>query len=456
MSDVITRFAPSPTGFLHIGGARTALFNWLYAKAKAGKFYLRIEDTDQERSTEEAKQAIIQGLEWLGLDHDGEVMYQSENQARHKEIAEELLEKGLAYRCYCTPEELAQMREQAQAEKRSFRYDRRWRDRDASEAPEGVAPSIRLKAPLSGEMHVQDLIQGDITVSYEDLDDLVLLRSDGTPTYMLAVVVDDYDMGITHIIRGDDHLTNSFRQKLIYDALGWTLPAIAHVPLIHGSDGAKMSKRHGALGVEAYEEMGYLPEAICNYLLRLGWSHGDDEIISCEQAIAWFDIAAIGRSPSRFDQDKLDSVNAHYMHHADDRALVEAMVPFLKTVVGEEQLAVLTAAMPGLKLRAKRLTELAEHALFYIQAPTEFTEKAQKALAQEGWKKAIPALEALTEWNHDTIEQAMRELSESQEIGLGKIMGGIRAAITGSHASPSMFEAMEILGKEESLKRLNG
>src|SRR5580704_2231123 len=315
---VVVRFAPSPTGFLHIGGARTALFNYLYARHFGGTFRLRIEDTDRARSTTEAVTAILDGLAWLGLDHDGEIVHQFERAPRHAEIARQLLAAGRAYYCYCTPAELEAMRERARAEKRSVRYDGTWRDRDPSEAPAGIAPAIRLKAPQRGATTIQDLVQGEVTVANGELDDLIILRGDGTPTYNLSVVVDDHDMGITHVIRGDDHLNNAFRQKQIYDALGWAVPEFAHVPLIHGPDGAKLSKRHGALGVDAYRELGYLPEALRNYLMRLGWSHGDDEIISTGDAIRWFDIRDVGRGPARFDPQKLDSINAHYIREADD------------------------------------------------------------------------------------------------------------------------------------------
>ena len=310
---VTVRFAPSPTGFLHIGGARTALFNWLFARHHGGNFRLRIEDTDRVRSTPEAVEAIIDGLEWLGLDWDGEIVYQFARAARHAEVARQLLAAGHAYYCCCTPAELEAMREQARAEKRSVRYDGTWRDRDPAERPPGVAPAIRLKAPQTGATTIHDHVQGEVTVANDELDDLIILRGDGTPTYNLSVVVDDHDMGVTHVIRGDDHLNNAFRQTQIYRALDWPVPEFAHVPLIHGPDGAKLSKRHGALGVDAYREMGYLPEALRNYLLRLGWSHGDDEIISTEEAIRWFDLDAVGRAPARFDFAKLGNLNGHYI-----------------------------------------------------------------------------------------------------------------------------------------------
>jgi glutamyl-tRNA synthetase len=454
---VVTRFAPSPTGFLHIGGARTALFNWLYAKAKGGKFLLRVEDTDRARSTPEAIDAIVAGMRWLGLDWDGEEFYQFARAERHKEVAEQLLKEGKAYHCYCSPEELEVMREKAKEEKRSFRYDGTWRDRDASEAPAGVAPVVRLKAPLTGETTVADEVQGTVTVQNEQLDDMILLRSDGTPTYMLAVVVDDHDMGVTHVIRGDDHFTNSFRQTLLYQACGWEVPSFTHIPLIHGSDGAKLSKRHGALGVDAYEEMGYLPEAIRNYLLRLGWSHGDEEIISTEQAIQWFDLEHVGKSPSRFDFDKLTHLNGHYIREADNERLVNLVEAKLGKTLDEVQRARLQAGMEGLKQRAKTINELTEAGAFYLDVPTEFTEKAQKTLDDAGkalLAQAITQLEACDNWNHEQLEAAMQAVCEQAETKLGKVMGPIRSAITGSHMSPSMFEVMEVLGKEETLKRL--
>src|SRR5438270_775581 len=367
---VVVRFAPSPTGFLHIGGARTALFNWLFARHHSGKFLLRIEDTDRVRSTPGAVAAIIDGLDWLGLAWDGEIVHQFERATRHAEIARQLLAAGRAYYCYCTPAELEAMRERARAEKRSVRYEGTWRDRDPSRAPSGVAPAIRLKAPQQGSTTIHDRVQGEVTVANTELDDLIILRADGTPTYNLSVVVDDHDMGITHVIRGDDHLNNAFRQKQIYDALGWALPEFAHVPLIHGEDGAKLSKRHGALAIDTYRDLGYLPEALRNYLLRLGWSHGDDEIISTEQAIEWFDIDAVGRAPAQFDFAKLDSINAHYIREADDARLLGLVAERLETEFGrplsDVERARLLKAMPGLKPRAKTIVELAEKARFYV------------------------------------------------------------------------------------------
>src|SRR6516165_7298664 len=378
---VVVRFAPSPTGFLHIGGARTALFNWLFARHHGGKFLLRIEDTDRIRSTSEAVAAIIDGLDWLGLSWDDEIVYQSSRAARHAEVARQLLAVGRAYYCYCTPAELEAMREKARSEKRSVRYDGTWRDRDASEAPPGVPPAIRLKAAQQGATTIRDQVQGDVTVANGELDDLIILRADGTPTYNFSVVVDDHDMAITHVIRGDDHLNNAFRQIHIYRALGWTVPEFAHVPLIHGPDGAKLSKRHGALGVDAYREMGYLPEALRNYLLRLGWSHGDDEIISTDQSIRWFDIDAVGRAAARFDFAKLANLNGHYIRQAEDERLLDLIVPRLEHTLGraldEVERTRLRAALPGLKPRAKTLVELADQARFYVEKrPLPIDDKA--------------------------------------------------------------------------------
>ncbi|MBT4889871.1 MAG: glutamate--tRNA ligase, partial [Rhodospirillales bacterium] len=377
---VVTRFAPSPTGFLHIGGARTALFNWLYARHYGGRFVLRIEDTDRKRSSDEAVEAIFDGMKWLGLDWDGKAVSQFSQVERHREVALSLLEQGKAYRCYCTQEELAQMREEAKAEGRPWKYDGRWRDRDISEAPADVEPVIRLKAPLEGETVIQDQVQGEVRVANETLDDMILLRGDGTPTYMLAVVVDDHDMEVTNVIRGDDHLTNAFRQYQLYVALGWDIPEFAHIPLIHGPDGAKMSKRHGALGVDAYRDQGFLPEAMRNYLLRLGWAHGDEEIISTEQAIEWFNLESVGRSASRFDFVKLTNLNGHYMRNGDDSALAELIAPSIAKKRGKdldnEDMNLLERVMPGLKERAKNVHELADSAQFYFsKAPLEFTDK---------------------------------------------------------------------------------
>jgi glutamyl-tRNA synthetase len=460
---VVTRFPPSPTGYLHIGSARTALFNWLYARHCGGKFLLRIEDTDRKRSTEEAVEAILEGLKWLELDWDGDVVFQTKNAARHAAVAAELLAKGRAYRCYCTPEELAEMREQARRDGRPTLYDGRWRDRDPSEAPAGVAPVVRVKMPRDGKTTIADLVQGEVTVANEQLDDFILLRADGTPTYMLSVVVDDHDMGVTHIIRGDDHLNNAFRQYHLFQAMDWPVPAFGHIPLIHGADGQKLSKRHGALGVEAYRDMGYLPEAMRNYLLRLGWSHGDAEIISTEQAIEWFDVTAIGRSPARFDLAKLESVNAHYMQAAANDRLVALLAPFLEKLTGRPLDAAghtrLVAGMDGLKPRAKSLVELAENARFYISRPQHplANAKAAKMLAEDAPKilaAAAPALAAADAWTAESLESLVRGYAETHALGLGKIAQPLRAALTGSNASPGIFEVMEVLGKNETIERI--
>lgn len=460
---VVTRFPPSPTGMLHIGSARTALFNWLYARNKGGKFVLRIEDTDRERYKPEWVQGIFDGLNWLGLDWDNEeVMYQFEQRHRHAEVAHELLKRGQAYYCYCAPEELESMREQAKAEGRPTFYDRRWRDRDPKDAPAGVKPVIRIKAPLSGESIIHDDVQGEVHVENKQLDDFVLLRSDGTPTYMLSVVVDDHDMGITHVIRGDDHLNNAFRQKIIFEAMGWSVPVFAHIPLIHGPDGAKMSKRHGATGLFEYRDLGYLPEAVCNYLMRLGWSHGDDEIFSRDQAIAWFDdLKDINKGASRFDFEKLNSVNAHYLHHADDARLVGLTIPFLEARgmnVDTTAHDRLLKGMAELKTRAKTLIEIADQGAFYAQAPKTYDDKAAAQLTATG-KDILRALEsaftALPDWTYTGIDATCRTIAQEKAGGkLGAVMMPLRAAITGSSTSPTLSKALEILGQHETLARL--
>ena len=459
---IVTRFAPSPTGFLHIGGARTALFNWLFARHHGGAFRLRVEDTDRKRSTDAAIEAILDGLRWLELDWDGETVHQSAHATRHAEVATGLLETGKAYHCYCTPEELQEMRDQARAEGRSMRYDGRWRDRDPSDAPAGVAPVVRLKAPRDGETVIDDLVQGRVTVANDQLDDMVLLRADGSPTYMLSVVVDDHDMEISHAIRGDDHLTNAFRQTLLFEALGWQAPAFGHIPLIHGSDGAKLSKRHGALGVEAYRDMGYLPEALRNYLLRLGWAHGDDEVISTEQAIAWFDLDGVGRAAARFDFAKLDSLNGRYIREAADADLADLVAARLRATTERDldggARDCLLRAMPGLKQRAKTINELADNAAFYVAArPLELSEKAAKLLADEGRARLgrlRPLLESLDDWSEAAIEAQVRAFAETEACKLGQIAQPLRAALSGSHASPGIFEVMAILGRDESLGRI--
>ncbi|MBL0402349.1 glutamate--tRNA ligase [Microvirga aerilata] len=463
---VVTRFAPSPTGFLHIGGGRTALFNWLYAKRHGGKMLLRIEDTDRERSTDAAITAILDGLKWLGLDWDGDVVYQFSRAARHKEVAESLLAQGRAYYCYASQQELEEMREAARREGRPLRYDGRWRDRDPSEAPEGVKPVIRLKAPTEGETIVEDEVQGRVVWQNKDLDDLVLLRSDGTPTYMLAVVVDDHDMDVTHVIRGDDHLTNAARQTQIYQALGWSVPKMAHIPLIHGPDGAKLSKRHGALGVEAYRSLGYLPTALRNYLVRLGWSHGDQEIFSTQEMIDAFDLGSIGRSPARFDFAKLENLNGHYMRQANDEDLIAAIEEILPEIGDERGIGAplvpalrekLTAAMPGLKERAKTLVELLDSAYYlYAQRPLRLDEKAASLLSDGRSRLAGVAerLEAVSEWSAQSVEAVVREHAEAIGVKLGQVAQPLRAALTGRATSPGLFDVMAVLGKEETLLRL--
>ena len=459
---VITRFAPSPTGFLHIGGARTALFNWLFARHHGGRFLLRIEDTDRARSTETAIAAILEGLRWLELDWDGEEVHQSERAARHAEVASGLLEAGRAYRCYATPEELAEMRERARAEGRYAGYDGRWRDRDAAEAPEGVPPALRFKAPREGETVIEDAIQGEVRVANAQLDDMVLLRGDGTPTYMLSVVVDDHDMEISHVIRGDDHLTNAARQSQLYAALGWPTPVFAHVPLIHGPDGARLSKRHGALGVEAYRDMGYLPEALRNYLLRLGWSHGDDEIISTSQAVAWFGLEAIGRSPARFDLTRLESLNGHYIRHTPDEALVDMVAARLGDEAGpsadDKTMRGLRAAMPFLKQRAKNLIELADNSKFLVvKRPLILDDKAARILDAEARARLgrlATSLSGIEEWGAEPLEASVRAFAENEALKLGKIAQPLRAALTGGVVSPGIFDVLTALGREESLARL--
>jgi glutamyl-tRNA synthetase len=464
---VVTRFAPSPTGYLHIGGARTALFNWLYARHTGGKMLLRIEDTDRERSTEEAIAAILNGLKWLELDWDGEPLLQFARAERHREVAVQLLAEGKAYHCYASQGELAEMREAARAAGRSKMYDGRWRDRDPKDAPAGVNPVIRLKVPLDGETVVEDRVQGRVVWQNADLDDMIILRSDGSPVYNHAVVVDDHDMGITHVIRGVDHLTNAARQVQIYKAMGWELPVFAHIPLIHGPDGAKLSKRHGAPAVEAYRAMGYLPAGLRNYLARLGWSHGDDEIFSTAQMIAWFDIGDVNKAPARIDFAKLADVNGHYVRQSSDEELIRRIRDFLPEAeggpavlsrfekVGWDKLA---TALPSLKTRAKTLKELVEGAAFLLAVrPLKLDEKAANLLDADG-KAAIagllPALAAVTTWDVPTLEAAVRAYSEQGSMKLGKVAQPLRAALTGSTVSPPVFDVMAALGREEVLARV--
>ncbi|MBL4602916.1 MAG: glutamate--tRNA ligase [Emcibacteraceae bacterium] len=463
MKKVVTRFAPSPTGFLHIGGARTALFNWLFTRHYGGEFRVRIEDTDRKRSTQEAVDAIFDGLNWLGLKADNGVVFQYEGRERHAEVANKLLADGKAYYCYCSKEELTKMRETAKEEGRPLGYDGRWRDRDPADAPKDVAPVIRFKAPKEGEITIKDLVQGDVTVQNKELDDMILLRADGTPTYMLSVVVDDYDMGVTHVIRGDDHLTNAARQAQLINAIGWELPQYAHIPLIHGSDGAKLSKRHGALGVDAYRDMGYLPDALKNYLLRLGWGHGDDEVISQEQAIEWFDLDGVGKSPSRFDFTKLENLNGIYMREtASDQILAEGCLPFLEEklqrVLSESEKQKLISALGELKNRAKNLIDLAVSAEFlFANRPLNIIPKAIKALNDDAkiiLMKIHDDLNNEAEWNRDNLQIVIEKFIETQGIGFGKVAQPLRAALTGSNVSPGISEVLEWLGKDESLKRI--
>jgi glutamyl-tRNA synthetase len=464
---VVTRFAPSPTGYLHIGGARTALFNWLYARHTGGKMLLRIEDTDRERSTEAAIRAILEGLQWLGLEWDGEPLYQFARAARHREVAEELLAAGKAYRCYASQQELDEMREAAKRAGRSKLYDGRWRDRDPKDAPVGVKPVIRLKLPTEGETVIEDKVMGRVAWRNADLDDMIILRSDDTPVYNHAVVVDDHDMGITHVIRGVDHLTNAARQVQIYKAMGWDLPVFAHVPLIHGPDGAKLSKRHGALGIEAYRAMGYLPAGLRNYLVRLGWSHGDAEIFSTEQAIAWFDIDDINKSPGRLDFAKLQDVNSHYIRQASDEELIRRLKDLLPHLDDGAEIAAkfekvgwdrFAAALPTLKERAKTLLDLIEGAAYLTaQRPIALDDKAAKLLdaaARATLTKLLPQLQAATQWTVPVLEPLVRTFAEATGQKLGKVAQPLRAALTGRTVSPPVFDVMAVLGRQEALARI--
>ena len=462
VSPVVTRFAPSPTGYLHIGGARTALFNWLYARHHGGRTLLRIEDTDQRRSTQDAIDKIIEGLDWLGLDFDDAPVFQSDRAERHAEVAHKLLEAGHAYKCFATPEELEQMRAEQRANKQPMRYDRRWRDRSESEAPDGAPFVIRLKVPTDGETTIHDAVQGEVTVKNAEIDDYVLLRADGTPTYMLAVVVDDHDMGVTHVIRGDDHLNNAFRQLPIIRAMdeiegGWPDPVYGHVPLIHGPDGAKMSKRHGAVGVEGYrDEEGVLPEALFNYLLRLGWGHGDREEITKSEAIELFDLDGVGKGPARFDIKKLQNLNGHYIREADDARLAKIVAARMDR---QADLDLLTQAMPVLKTRAKSINELVEGAAFlFAERPLEMTDKAAGLLDDEARQRLAGLSEMLhvqNDWTSEALEATTKSYAEKLELGLGKLAQPMRAALTGTTTSPGIFDVLVLLGKEESLLRID-
>jgi glutamyl-tRNA synthetase len=461
---VVTRFAPSPTGYLHIGGARTALFNWLFARHHGGKYLLRIEDTDRARSTEPAIAAILDGLSWLGLPWDGEVTYQFSRAARHAEVALEMLAKGHAYHCYASPQELDEMRAAQKAAGKPMRYDGRWRDRDPKEAPAGVKPVVRLKAPQTGQTVIKDAVQGEVTVENAQLDDMIMLRADGTPTYMLAVVVDDHDMGVTHVIRGDDHLNNAFRQLQIIRAMGWPEPVYAHIPLIHGPDGAKLSKRHGALGVDAYRDMGFLPAALRNYLLRLGWGHGDDEIISTAQAIEWFDLDGVGRSASRFDMAKLTNLNAHYLRETPDAELLPLVLPRIEEKLGgkvdDAGRERIVRGLNGVKPRARTLVELADSLAFYARtgAPPISDDKALAVLTPDArtvMAKLAPALEPqASDWSEKAIEEAVRKFAEANGLKLGQVAQPLRVALTGSTTSPGIFEVLAALGPAESKVRL--
>jgi glutamyl-tRNA synthetase len=457
---VVTRFAPSPTGYLHIGGARTALFNWLFARHHGGRYLLRIEDTDRARSTEPAIEAIFDGLRWLGLDGDEPATFQFARSERHAEVAQALLDAGLAYRCYLTPEELAERRAKAQAERRPFRLESEWRDADPASAPAGAPSVVRIKAPRDGETVIDDLVQGRVTVANVEIDDFVLLRSDGTPTYMLAVVVDDHDMGVNHVIRGDDHLNNAFRQLAIIHGMNWEVPIYAHVPLIHGSDGAKLSKRHGALGVDAYrDELGVLPEALFNYLLRLGWGHGDEEFITRDQAVEWFDIAHVGKSPSRFDLAKLQNLNGHYLREADDARLADLVAARMTgDLPPATDLGLLARAMPVLKVRAKDINELAANAAFlFVARPLPLDAKAEALLTPEA--RALLAriddrLRGENGWTSEGLEASLKAMAEEIGLGLGKLAQPLRAALTGQTTSPGIFDVLTLLGREESMARI--
>jgi glutamyl-tRNA synthetase len=465
MSQVVTRFAPSPTGYLHIGGARTALFSWAYAQNKGGKMLLRIEDTDRERSTEAAVVALVDGLKWLGLDWEGEPISQFSRAERHAEVAHELVKMGHAYYCYCSPAELDQMREEARAAGKPPRYNGYWRDRDQGEAPAGIAPVVRIKSPLSGDIVVDDHVQGKVVFKSENLDDFIILRSDGTPTYMHAVVVDDHDMGVTHIIRGDDHLTNAARQIVIYNAMGWTVPEMAHIPLIHGPDGAKLSKRHGALGVEAYRQMGYLPEALRNYLARLGWSHGDDEIFSTQQMVEWFSLEGLNKGAARFDFVKLENINGHYIREAEPAYLYDVMLATAAEVGRQVDVEGLSAnkdtvlsALPELQPRAKTVLELIDLAQFiYATRPLAIDAAAAALLTDETravLRDMADVLQGLNAWSVPAIDAAMRALAETKGLKLGKLAQPLRAALTGRTVSPGIFEVMVLIGRDESMARL--
>lgn len=457
---VVTRFAPSPTGFLHIGGARTALFNWLYARGRGGKFLLRIEDTDRARSTPEATDAILQGMAWLGLDHDGEIVSQFDNARRHAEVALELLAAGKAYKCFATQDEIAAFRDTAKAEGKSTLYRSPWREADAASHPD-MPYVVRIKAPQNGETIIRDKVQGDVTIRNDQLDDMVLLRSDGTPVYMLAVVVDDHDMGVTHVVRGDDHLNNAARQMMIYDAMGWDVPVWAHIPLIHGSDGKKLSKRHGALGAQEYQVMGYPAAGMRNYLARLGWSHGDDEFFSDAQAQEWFDLDGIRKSPAQFDLKKLESICGQHIAASDDAALRRECEAYLAAAglpeLSEEQSTGFEQALYCLKERAKTLPELLEKAHFVLTSrPISPDEKAAKnldAVSRGMLSELTPQLQNAS-WDKETLEEVMNSFAAAHDTKFGKLAGPLRAALAGRAVTPSVFDMMLVLERDETLARL--
>ena len=460
---IVTRFAPSPTGNLHIGSARTALFNWLFAKNIKGKFLLRIEDTDKVRSTKESIHKILDGLAWLNLQWDDEIIYQSKNQKRHKEVAEELLKKGLAYKCFCSKEDLNKMREEAKILKKPFRYNRMWREKNSKDAPQNIKPVIRIKSPIKGETIIEDIIQGTIKVSNEEIDDFIILRSDGTPTYMLSVVVDDYDMKVTHLIRGHDHLTNTFRQNVIYEAMQWNKPITAHIPLILGSDGSKMSKRHGAIDVEEYKTKGILPNALINYMLRLGWSHGDDEIISLENAIKWFSLEKIGKSPAKFDNEKLISVNSHYIKELNNDEIIKFLESYYiskyKIKIDEISIKRLNLGLDDIKSRSRDLNQLAEMSLFYCSKfPLSISKKAQKYIKKVDktiFKDLLVVLgNTENDFKKQKIEEIMSKFLIEKGLKLSDIIQYIRAMITGLDVSPRIYDIMEILGFLEIKKRI--
>ena len=460
---IVTRFAPSPTGNLHIGSARTALFNWLFAKNIKGKFLLRIEDTDKVRSTKESINKILDGLTWLNLQWDDQIIYQSKNQKRHKEVAEELLKKGLAYKCFCSEEDLNKMREEAKILKKPFRYNRMWREKNSKDAPQNIKPVIRIKSPIKGETIIEDIIQGTIKVSNEEIDDFIILRSDGTPTYMLSVIVDDYDMKVTHLIRGHDHLTNTFRQNVIYEAMQWNKPITAHIPLILGSDGSKMSKRHGAIDVEEYKTKGILPNALINYMLRLGWSHGDDEIISLENAIKWFSLEKIGKSPAKFDNEKLISVNSHYIKELNNDKIIKFLESYYiskyKIKIDEISIKRLNLGLDDIKSRSRDLNQLAEMSLFYCSKfPLSISKKAQKYIKivdKTIFKDLLVVLGNIeNDFKKQKIEEIMSKFLIEKGLKLSDIIQYIRAMITGLDVSPRIYDIMEILGFLEIKKRI--